>query len=522
MLRYVMTFFRMLRTGWVLVRHDALVPKEYAGDVPFFIRWAGGISRIFAIRGRAENPGERFAAALEKLGPAYIKFGQILSTRADMLDPVFVKGLSRLKDKVPPFSHEQAEEMLASEWGAPWNSKLKSLSQPIAAASVAQVHKGVLHSGEEVAVKILRPNIRERMTKDMDVLQMVAGLADRFVKDLERLRPKVFIETARRAVMLELDLRLEAAAASEISDIAKETGYFKVPEIFWDLGGKDVMVTQWVEGMAMSDDAILTDVNYAPKEIAEKVMHSFLSSAFDYGVFHADMHEGNMIVTPKDAGGDLYLIDFGILGRLDPPEQRFHAEIIYGFLRRDYQRIAEVHFEAGYVPTTHSVEDFASALRSVGEPIFGKNAKDVSMSRVLLQLFEITDIFDMKMQPQLIMLQKTMMQSEGVCRRLDNDFDMWETARPIVEASMRRELGVQGRLNDLLDGFDRARATLERLPDATENIAALAKAWVDGDVDLSRGQPAVAPQKKPVGKAVAWSALGAILALGGVWAAGQF
>ena len=522
MLSKIMTFFRMLRTGWVLVRHDALVPKEYAGDVPFFIRWAGGISRIFAIRNRADNPGERFAVALEKLGPAYIKFGQILSTRADMLDPVFVRGLARLKDKVPPFSHAEAEKMLKAEWGAPWSDKLKSLSPPVAAASVAQVHKGVLHSGEEVAVKILRPDIRNRMTKDMDVLQMVAGFADKFAKDLERLRPKVFVETARRAVMLELDLRLEAAAASEISDIAKETGYFKVPEIFWDLGGKDVMVTEWVDGMAMSDEAVLTDPNYDRKKIAEKVMHSFLACAFDYGVFHADMHEGNMIVTPKAAGSDLYLIDFGILGRLDPPEQRFHAEIIYGFIRRDYQRIAEVHFEAGYVPASHSVEDFAGALRSVGEPIFGKNAKDVSMSKVLLQLFEITDIFDMKMQPQLIMLQKTMMQSEGVCRRLDDDFDMWETARPIVEASMRRELGIEGRLNDLLDGFDRARATLERLPDATENIAALAKAWVDGDVDLSRAAQAPTPDKKPVGKAVAWSALGAILALGGVWAAGQF
>ena len=523
MMTRIMTFFRMLRTGWVLVRHDALVPAEYAGDVPFFIRWVGGLSRIFAIRGRADNPGERFAVALEKLGPAYIKFGQILSTRADMLDPVFVKGLSRLKDKVPAFDHEKAEKMLETEWGAPWNSKLESLSPPIAAASVAQVHKGVLKTGELVAVKILRPDIRARMKKDMDVLQMVAGLADKFAPELERLRPKVFVETARRAVMLELDLRLEAAAASEISEIAKETGYFKVPEIFWDLGGKDVMVTSWIDGMALSDEAILTDPDYDTKAIAQNVMHSFLASAFDYGVFHADMHEGNMIVTPTAAGGDLYLIDFGILGRLDPPEQRFHAEIIYGFIRRDYQRIAEVHFEAGYVPMDHSVEDFAGALRSVGEPIFGKNAKDVSMSKVLLQLFEITDIFDMKMQPQLIMLQKTMMQSEGVCRRLDDDFDMWETARPIVEASMRRELGIEGWLNDLLDGFDRARATLERLPDATENIAALAKAWIDGDVDLSRGQPAaVTPEKKPALKAVAWSALGAILALGGVWAAGQF
>ncbi|MEP6342178.1 MAG: AarF/UbiB family protein [Maricaulaceae bacterium] len=524
MIAKIMTFFRMLRTGWVMVRHDALVPAEYAGDVPFFIRWLGTLSRIFAIRKRAENPGERFANALEKLGPAYIKFGQILSTRADMLDPVFVKGLSRLKDKVPAFGMEKAEEMLKAEWGSDWRDHLESLSEPVAAASVAQVHKGVLKSGEVVAVKILRPNIRARMTKDMDVLAMVAGLADMFVKDLERLRPKIFIETARRAVMLELDLRLEAAAASEVGEIAVETGHFKVPEIYWDLGGKDVMVTQWVEGMALSDDAVLTDANYDPTEIARNVMHSFLASSFDYGVFHADMHEGNMIVTPKVVsetgkvtGGDLYLIDFGILGRLAPKEQRFHAEILYGFLVRDYQRIAEVHFEAGYVPTYHSIEDFASALRSVGEPIFGKNANNVSMSKVLLQLFEITDIFDMKMQPQLIMLQKTMMQSEGVCRRLDANFDMWETSRPIVEASMRRELGLEGRLNDVLDGFERARATLEKLPEATENIAALAKAWVDGDVDLSKAAQTPMTAKPRSYEGLGWAAIGGALALSGAW-----
>ena len=530
MIAKIMTFFRMLRTGWVMVRHDALVPAEYAGEVPFFIRWLGGISRIFAIRNRAQNPGERFANALEKLGPAYIKFGQILSTRADMLDPVFVKGLSRLKDKVPPFDHAKAEAMLKAEWGGEWNQHLQSLSEPVAAASVAQVHKGVLTSGETVAVKILRPNIRERMKKDMDVLAMVAGLADIFLKDLERLRPKTFVETARRAVMLELDLRLEAAAASEVGEIAVETGHFKVPKIYWDLGGKDVLVTEWIDGMALSDEAILTDADYDPKDIAEKVMHSFLASSFDYGVFHADMHEGNMIVTPKvvsdtgeASGGDLYLIDFGILGRLAPKEQRFHAEMIYGFLIRDYQRVAEVHFDAGYVPRHHSIEDFASALRSVGEPIFGKDAKNVSMSKVLLQLFEITDIFDMKMQPQLIMLQKTMMQSEGVCRRLDADFDMWETSRPIVEASMRRELGVEGRLNDFLGGLDRARATLEKLPDATENIAALAKAWVDGDVDLSRGSPVSVPEPKPRAYAgLGWAALGGALALSSAWVWTQF
>jgi len=520
MFKTVATFLRMLRTGWVLVRHDALVPAEYEKAVPWFVRMFGSLSRVFAIRGRAENPGERFAHALEKLGPAYIKFGQILSTRGDMLDPVFVKGLSRLKDKVPPFEMKKAEEMLAIEWGASWQEKLQTLSEPIAAASVAQVHKGMLKTGEKVAVKILRPDIRRAMRRDMDVLHMVAGLAEFFVPDSKRLGPKAFVKTADRALQLELDLRLEGAAASELSEAAAETGFFKVPEIHWDLGGKDVLVTEWIDGKALSDDTILTDPDFEPKTIAQKIMQTFLATSFDYGVFHADMHEGNMIVEPD---GTLVLIDFGILGRLSPQEQRFHAEILYGFIQRDYLRIAEVHFEAGYVPAKHTVEDFASALRSVGEPIFGKMASDVSMSRVLLQLFEITEIFDMEMQPQLIMLQKTMMQSEGVCRRLDPQFDMWSTAEPIVSNSIRRELGIEGRLGDFLDNMDRARRTLEKLPDATENVAALAQAWVDGEVDMSKNPTlAKASEKSGAGKPIAWAGLGALAAAGGIWVVSQF
>lgn len=521
----VSTFFRMLRTGWVLVRHDALVPSEYSAMVPLPVRLVGGLSRIFAIRNRAENPGARFATALEKLGPAYIKFGQILSTRGDMLDPVFVKGLSRLKDNVPPFAMDKAEAMLADEWGGPWSKKLQSLSPPIAAASVAQVHKGVLKSGETVAVKILRPNIVARMRNDMAVLGMVANLAETFVPDSRRLGPKEFVKTAGRAVMLELDLRLEAAAASELTEPGIETGFYRVPKIYWDLGGKNVLVTEWIDGKALSDESLLTDPDYDRRDIAKNVMQSFLACSFDYGVFHADMHEGNMIILPRKADGtpgELVLIDFGILGRLAPREQRFHAEILYGFLMRDYRRIAEVHFEAGYVPAHHGIDDFASALRAVGEPIFGKRAEDVPMSKVLLQLFEITEIFDMKMQPQLIMLQKTMMQAEGVCRRLDPNFDMWETARPIVENSMRRELGVEGRVNDLLDGLDKARRTLEKLPDATENIALLAKAWADGDIDLS-ATPSSPPTPKPSPvKPLLYAGIGAALALGGAYAAAHF
>ena len=519
MLKRLMTFFRLLRTGWVLIRHDALVPSEYAPLVPWPIRFIGAFSRIFSFGNQKGNAGERFARALQDLGPAYIKFGQVLATRGDMFDAEFAKGLSVLKDKVPPFPMEKAESAMAAEWGAPWSKHLASLSEPVAAASVAQVHKGVLHTGEIVAVKVLRPNIQTRMTNDMNTIALVAKLAHGAVPSLRRLRPKDFVAEARRAVMLELDLRLEAAAQSEMAEIAEDTGLFRVPKLYWELVGKDILVSEWIDGTPLSSEAILDLPEPKRQALATQVIQSFLASTFEYGVFHADMHEGNLFM---DADGKLVLLDFGILGRLGEEEIRFEIETLFGFLQRDYYKIAEVHFDIGYVPPHHSVEEFASALRAVGEPIFGKRAEDVSMAKVLMQLLEITEIFEMELQPQLILLQKTMMQAEGVCRRLDPDFDMWGTAAPIVEASMRRELGPEGRIDDLLDGLDRARRTLEKLPDATENIAALAKAWVDGEVDLSRMPQAQPPRRAPVlAKGFAWAGLGAVVTLGGVWAASQ-
>ena len=523
-MKTIVTFFRLLKTAFVLARHDALIPAEYAGQVPWFMRFVGWVSRLFAVRANdkrwAKNPGERFARALETLGPAYIKVGQILATRSDMLDPEFTRGLSRLKDQVPAFSRDKAVERLEKEFGKPWQELFKTFSEPKAAASVAQVHKAELLDGTVVAVKILRPNIHTDMAKDMDVLRMVATLGEFFVPASRRLGPKLFVETANRAVMLELDLRLEAAAASEIGEAAEDTGLFRVPKIHWQFSSKNVLVLEWIDGTAFSSDTLLTDPNIDRPALAVKVIQSFLTCAFDYGVFHADMHEGNLIV---DNDGELVLIDFGILGRLSEAEQRFHAEILYGFLMRDYHRIAEIHFEAGYVPAHHTVKDFASALRAVGEPIFGKTSDQVSMAKVLLQLFEITEIFDMQMQPQLIMLQKTMMQAEGVARRLDPAFDMWEASRPIVEASLRRELGAEGRIADFMKDLRRAQKTLRAMPDAADNVAALAKAWAAGEVDLSKSNTGMNRNTKPRGlpKGVVWAALGAVTTLAGVWAVGQ-
>lgn len=521
MFRKLATFFRLLRTAWVLVRHDALVPKEYEPFVPAPMRLVAAISRFFSKRDRDDNPGARFANALEKLGPAYIKFGQILSTRGDMFDPVFAAGLSRLKDKVPPFPMETAEAMLVADWGEPWQNRLTSLSDPIAAASVAQVHKAVVkETGETVAIKILRPNIMSRMTKDMDVIAQVAKIAHAAVPSLRRLQPKAFVTEARRAVMLELDLRLEAAAASEMSDIAEATGLFKVPAIHWSLVEKNVLATDWVDGIALSSPDILELPLEERQRLATSVIQGFLASTFTYGIFHADMHEGNLFRGPD---GDLVLLDFGILGRLGDAEIRFEIDTLYGFLQRDYYKIAQVHFDIGYVPPNHSVDEFATALRAVGEPIWGKQAEDVSMAKVLLQLLEITEMFDMPMQPQLILLQKTMMQAEGVARRLDPAFDMWEASRPIVEAAVRAELGPERYFNDFLDGLDRARKTLNRLPDATDNIAKLAEAWANGEIDLSRTPEtqAVHIRKSSALRPVGYAAVGAVLALGGVWVAAQ-
>ncbi len=516
------TFFRMMRTGWVLIRHDALVPKEYETLVPGPVKFVGGVSRIFSIRSKSENPGKRFATALEKLGPAYIKFGQILSTRGDMFDPVFARGLSRLKDKVPPFPMKVAEAKLESEWGEPWQNKLISLSEPVAAASVAQVHKGVLKNadgsaGPVVAVKVLRPDIHVRMAKDLQVITLVAKMAHKFVPNIRRLQPIAFVKEAKRALSLELDLRLEAAAASEMSDIAFETGLFTVPGLHWDLVEKNILVTDWVDGIAMSDDAILELPIEERRALATNVIQSFLASTFEFGVFHADMHEGNMIYSPDKK---LVLIDFGILGRLGKKEIRFEIDTLYGFLQRDYYKIAQVHFDIGYVPPHHSIEDFASALRAVGEPIFGKNAEDVSMAKVLLQLLEITELFDMELQPQLLLLQKTMMQSEGVARRLDPSFDMWEASRAIVEKAAREELGPQRYIGDFLTDLTRLQKSMSQIPDAMDNITELSRAWVNGEIDLStapQSEAKPADRKKMPG--VVYAAAGAAIALGGVWAA---
>ncbi|KAA5800893.1 2-polyprenylphenol 6-hydroxylase [Alkalicaulis satelles] len=467
---------RLARAAWTLARHDAIFPAEYQAVFPAPARWLGRFARLIAIRDRAANPGERLARALEALGPAYVKFGQVLATRADVVGAEFARGLARLQDRMAPFGEDEARAILESELGAPVSQLFAALGPSVAAASIAQVHKARTPDGRDVAVKILRPGIERRIARDIAALRLGARLAEGLFPQSRRMEPRAFVETVARSLVLELDLRLEAASASELSEAALAAENLHIPEVDWARTAKRVMTLQWVDAIALTDMDALDAAGIDRIKLARDLTDAFLSTALERGVFHADMHAGNLFV---GRDGRLWAVDFGIMGRLGMEERRYLALILNGFLTRDYDGAAEAHFQAGYVPERHTRADFASALRAVAEPIFGKSASEVAMSRVLLQLFEITDLFDMRLQPQLVLLQKTMVQAEGVCRLLSQDHNMWEASGPAVTRFMRRELGPEGKARDILRDLDALRATvialpatLERLTEAAERLKA--------------------------------------------------
>lgn len=474
MLGPIFTFLRLVRAAWTLARHDAMFPVEYQAVFPAPARWAGRFARLVAIKGRADNPGERLARALEQLGPSYVKLGQVLATRADVVGVHFARGLSRLQDRMEPFPDAQARKVIEAELDASIAELFTEFGPPAAAASIAQVHKAVTRDGQTVAVKVLRPGIDQRIHKDIGVLRMGAGLAVRFFPASRRLEPRAFVDTVARSLVLELDLRMEAAGASELMEAAVAANNLHIPEVIWPLTAKRVLTTEWIDAIPLTDIAAVDAAGVDRVQLAADLTDAFLTCALERGAFHADMHAGNLFVSRE---GKLWAVDFGIVGRLEGPERRYLARILHGFLTRDYDRAADAHFDAGYVPGHHARADFAAALRSVAEPIFGKRADEVPMSRVLLQLFEVTELFDMHLQPQLILLQKTMVQVEGVCRTLTPAHDMWQASAPAVERFMRRELGPEGRVRDFVRDLERVHtslvalpATLQRLTEAAERM----------------------------------------------------
>jgi ubiquinone biosynthesis protein len=463
--------WRLLRVASTLVRYDVLLPAEYYDRYSTTLQATHTVLSVFTKRRRGRSVGERLAKALERLGPAYVKVGQFLATRPDMIGVTVAQELGRLKDRLPPFSRTVALDTINSELGGT-EELFAGISEAMAAASIAQVHQAIVPRHGVVAIKVMRPRIEKKMAKEMAALRFLAWWIERVSPRSRRLEPIQFIDTVAAATQRELDLRLEAGAAAEFREVAEKDGYLAVPEIDWSRSSKRVMTLEWIDGVPLTDLKGLDKAGADRSELATKVTRGFLAAALDYGFFHADMHEGNLMYG-KD--GKLWIVDFGIMGRIGHKERRYLAEILYGFLRRDYCRVAEVHQEAGYVPEKFTVEEFAQALRAIGEPIFGKTADSISMSRLLLQLFDVTHMFGMHLRPELVLLQKTMVQVEGVARGLDPKHDMWTASRPIVERWVERELGAEAIAKRAIDEAATGLGALRRLPHTLLALEAAAR-----------------------------------------------
>lgn len=441
--------WRLIRTGATLERTGAMNVVLDAFDAPKPLRFvAHALGKPFVWLGYKGDPMMPPATrAITALGPAYIKFGQVLSTRPDVVGDDLAVQLRVLQDKLPPFPVEVARAEVEKELGQPLSDMFSEFSGPIAAASIAQVHQArVAQTGEEVAVKVLRPGIEKAFRKDIDAFYLAARIVDLFAPGARRLRPIEVIKHFDGVVRGELDLRLESSAASEFAANTADDPGFAVPKIVWGLSAKRVMTLGWVDGAPLGDNDAIDAAGHDRVDLSERVLRLFLMHALRDGYFHADMHQGNLKVAPN---GDIVALDFGIMGHIDEYTRRVYAEILFGFIRRDYKRVAEVHFEAGYVPADRDVDEFARALRAVGEPIFGMDATRISMGRLLSYLFEVTERFGMETRTELILLQRTMVVVEGVARSLDPHMNIWQVARPVVEDYIKKSIGPRAILSDL-------------------------------------------------------------------------
>ncbi|MEI6572267.1 MAG: 2-polyprenylphenol 6-hydroxylase [Alphaproteobacteria bacterium] len=459
-----------MRVGFVLAREGAFAlvdPREAPPGVGALVQ----LARLFEKRG-ASSSAEGLVAALTRLGPSYIKLGQFMATRPDVVGVRVARDLEKLQDRIPPFGRVAAVKEIEASFGKPIDSLYSEFSEPIAAASIAQVHRARTQSGETVAVKVLRPGVRTRFRRDLAAMAYAASVMEEFSAEARRLKFVDVVETLKRSVTMEMDLRLEAAALSEMAENARDDSEFHVPSVNWDLTARDVVTMEWIDGIPLHDIDQIAAQGHDRIALGRIVIQSFLRHALRDGFFHADMHPGNLFV---DASGRLCAVDFGIMGRLGPRERRFLAEILLGFITRNYRRVAEVHFEAGYVPMHHSVDDFAQAIRAIGEPIHQRSADQISMAKLLTLLFEVTGLFDMRTRTELVMLQKTMVVVEGVARSLDPHLNMWTTAEPVVRDWIERNLGPLGRIEEVGRGALSLATMIGHLPTLANRAETLAQ-----------------------------------------------
>jgi len=412
------------------------------------------------------------AAAFNELGPSFVKLGQLLSTRADLLGEEMAIDLASLQDRLPPFPGQVARALIETEFARPIDTLFASFDEvAVAAASIAQVHFARTTDGQEVAVKILRPGIAEAFTGDLNLFLWLAGLGERLQPALRRLKPVEVVQTLAEVVRIEMDLRMEAAAAAELAENFAGDPDFHVPHVDWLRTGRTVLTLERINGIRIDDRAALLAGGHRIEDLLAKAAAAFFNQVFRDGFFHADLHPGNMFVDPN---GAIAVVDFGIMGRLDRATRFFLADMLIGFLSGDYRRVAEVHFAAGYVPPRRSVDAFTQACRSIGQPILGKPLQEISVARLLAQLFEITEQFEMETQPQLLLLQKTMVVIEGVGRRLDPEINIWALARPLIEGWMHDNRGPEARVRL---GMETLADLIERVPPLVRSLERLVTDW---------------------------------------------
>ncbi len=502
---------RLLKAGFTLARHNALLPPEKSSELPAPLRAILKLAQI----GKTEtysSQSSRLTTALSSLGPSYIKLGQFLSTRPDVIGFERALELKALQDRLPPFPMEQARAIIKSELGASVEDLFTRFDEPVAAASVAQVHRATTPEGRDVAVKILRPGIETRFAGDISSFGLAARMMERVSVEGRRLRPVAAVKTLEDSMNLELDLRMEASALSEIAENTKDDPGFRVPKVDWQRTSKRVLTTEWIDGLPLSDVEGIRSAGHNMNALGDTIIQSFLRQAIRDGFFHADMHQGNLMVDPS---GKLVALDFGITGRINEKEQMFLAEILFGFITRNYRRIAEVHFEAGYVPETEDVETFAQALRAIGEPILDLPADKISMARLLTQLFDVTEQFNMVTQTRLILLQKTMVVVEGVARTLNPNLNMWTTAEPVVRQWIERKLGPIGKIEESAGALGRMALRLpSMLDDAQKATRMLSQMAESGGLRLDAATTAeVARQQRGQNRGLKWGVYAAAAAL---------
>ena len=474
--------FRLARAGLVLAQHGVrFVPPGTKTPLPLKLAHAATWPvRVISAPFQARKPRERrITDALASLGPSYIKLGQFLATRADLIGPELASDLRHLQDKLPPFSMEEARRAVEEALGGKLEDHFAEFGPPVGAASIAQVHKAtVIENGQprKVAVKILRPHIERRFRRDLDSFYFAARLIERFHVPSRRLRPVAVVDTLARTTQLEMDLRLEAAAISEMAENSADDPDFRVPQVDWRRTARRVLTVEWLDGIPVSDREALLAAGHDLNRLGEIVLRTFLRHAMRDGFFHADMHQGNLFV---DEQGRIVAVDFGIMGRLGMKERRFLAEILHGLITRDYKRAADVHYWAGYVPPHHPVAVFAQALRAIGEPIHGRTASEISMADLLGQLFAYTEVFDMQTRPELILLQKSMVIVEGVARSLDPNLNLWTTAEPVAREWVEKNYGVSGRLREAGEGAEVLGRILTDLPGIIERLDQGATAFAE-------------------------------------------